>query len=257
VGFASTSEEEALIDDPHAHQFFQDWFKYLYERNQEIEDEEKKTKRKAAAPQQIHRGVAIAWTPELKKKVQEGLDWGDDWNPQFKHFSIGPAILDHMEKTHGGAEQHAPGLGTYWTFDPEFADSAMRSTMDMNQLGSSALPVILSADHPGDDAVDWSEETGMNRPSHNWIGDQEQVLKGGTPLNIRSVKIPMQDGYGRGKWMEVFSEPDNPDWGHLSNKPQIRTATAYYDNKAVAPEDMHESWTTDVTNVGGGLDVPS
>ena len=174
-------------------------------------------------PIRVHRGVGIIMTPELRQKIKAGLDWGDDFNPQFKHFSIGPAILDHMEQTQQGGMQDNPGLGHYWSEDPTIAENAAHESLTYNNLGwdehgHRQIPAVVSGiwDGKGQHATRISEDPHLG----------EHVLGPDARIAIDSVRIPMQEGYGKGPWMEVYNDPDSPDWGHLGNQqPSIRHAS--------------------------------
>jgi len=174
-------------------------------------------------PTRLHRGVGIILTPELREKIKAGLDWGDDFNPQFKHFSIGPAILDHMEQTQQGGMQDNPGLGHYWSENPKIAEGAANESLTYNNLGwdehgHRQIPAVVSGiwDGKGIHQKRISEDPHLG----------EHVLGPDARIAIDSVRIPTQEGYGKGPWMEVYNDPDSPDWGHLGNqRPSIRHAS--------------------------------
>ena len=172
------------------------------------------------APGTLYRGLALKLTPELREQIASLLGDQADGDETFgQHLKIGPMLLKHIQQTRGGVEQPIPGLGTFWSTDRRVAEDAIAATQSFNQE-PGLLPVMMTADWDGN-GLDYER---MNAGPHNWAGDKEQVLRPGTPLQIKNLHIGVPQAPD-GRWYEVLNPgDDDADYRGMGPGPQHHNA---------------------------------
>lgn len=142
---------------------------------------------RTASTGKVYRGLTLQMPPELKNLYHRHLQMPEDESEIDQHYKLADPILDHLEANSSPANRY-PGIGPNWSHSRHMSEEFAK--------GGKYYPVMVEADHPGDDHVD------PNR-SPNY-SEREINYRPGTPVNVTGLYVPSPFEAG---WLNVLQHP--------------------------------------------------
>ena len=142
---------------------------------------------RVAASGKVYRGFDLKMPPDLEALYHRHLQMPEEESEIGQHYKLADPLLDHLEANTSLANDH-PGIGPNWSHSRHMSQEFAK--------GGKHYPVMVEADHPGDEHIDPDR-----RPD---ASEQEINYRPGTPVNVTGLYVPSPFQSG---WLNVLRQP--------------------------------------------------
>ena len=133
------------------------------------------------APRLIYRGLATSFNNKQYEKIKKWLSMPMEMSERGQHYKIGPFVIRHLEKKHGG-------IGVHWSTREGMAETAARVRGNVSTPNNLSMVLTAVFDK---DAIGWDVE------DISGLGSEDEIpLKKGSRVKIKDIRL-MGSGISR------------------------------------------------------------